>query len=408
MSKLSDELKTLKISMGDILTRLNDNRTEIDEILNNLKEKKDNFNLASNMASLSPAVRAKRGVEDTAQIEQMQEDLEDLKHYVDSKLMEIDIRLDALSSGNPNAANFTKNIQEETKKSPGERTTTKLKTFISNKMESSSGNVVGMSQLMKKIDEIDKNHRALDRSFKRLLTTFNVNDVLDDIAKLKDSKADKADIPDADSFNYLLDDIRVKIKKFDLDIKEINQRIDSILAKMVNQDNMGDQVFSGINIDREILQAYLTKDDFDNYMKSRDEDINKLKNEMQKAKDYISQMMTSLKKKVDTVDLANTKGVLNEKIEELARACNLKFADKNECLKNFKHIEEQLKKILFILQKKSEQNSEGDGNWLLAKKPINGYSCAACESYIGELNNNIKKYVPWNRLPMKDNGDNLY
>ena len=309
MSKLSDELKTLKISMGGILTRLNDNRTEIDEILNNLKEKKDNFNLASNMASLSPAARAKRGVEDTAQIEQMQEDLEDLKHYVDSKLMEIDIRLDALSSGNPNVANFTKNIQEETKKSPGERTTTKLKTFISNKMESSSGNVVGMSQLMKKIDEIDKNHRALDRSFKRLLTTFNVNDVLDDIAKLKDSKADKADIPDADSFNYLLDDIRVKIKKFDLDIKEINQRIDSILAKMVNQDNMGDQVFSGINIDREILQAYLTKDDFDNYMKSRDEDINKLKNEMQKAKDYISQMMTSLKKKVDTVDLANTKGV---------------------------------------------------------------------------------------------------
>ena len=204
---------------------------------------------------------------------------------------------------------------------------------------------------MKKIDEIDKNHRALDRSFKRLLTTFNVNDVLDDIAKLKDSKADKADIPDADSFNYLLDDIRVKIKKFDLDIKEINQRIDSILAKMVNQDNMGDQVFNGINIDREILQAYLTKDDFDNYMKSRDEDINKLKNEMQKAKDYISQMMTSLKKKVDTVDLANTKGKIKKKIEELARACNLKFADKNECLKNFKHIEEQLKKILNVLKR---------------------------------------------------------
>ena len=406
MSKISDELKTLKISMGEILSRLNDNRTEIDEILNNLKERKDNFNLASNMASLSPAVRtSKRGGEDSAQIEQMQEDLEDLKHYVDSKLMEIDIKLDMLSSGNTNVANFTKNIQEETKKSPGERTTTKLKTFVANKIEYSSGNVVGMPQLMKKIDEVDKNQRALDRSFKRLLTTFNVNDVLDDIAKLKDSKADKADIPDADSFNYLLDDIKVKIKKFDLDIKEINQKIDSILAKMVNQDNMGDQGFNGI-LDREILQAYLTKDDFDNYMKSRDEDINKLKKEMQKAKDYIAQMMASLKKKVDTVDLTNTKGVLNEKIEELARACNLKFADKNECLKNFKHIEEQLKKILFILQKRNEPNSEGNENWLIAKKPINGYSCAACESFIGELNNDVKKYVPWNRLPIKDSGDN--
>ena len=119
-------------------------------------------------------------------------------------------------------------------------------------------------------------------------------------------------------------------------------------------------------------------------------------------------MMITIKKKAETVELTNTKGILNEKIEELANACNLKFADKNECLKNFKHIEEQLKKILNILKRKSEQNQEGDGNWLLAKKPINGYSCASCESYIGELNNNIKKYIPWNRLPYKDSGENMY
>ena len=113
-------------------------------------------------------------------------------------------------------------------------------------------------------------------------------------------------------------------------------------------------------------------------------------------------------KKVDVVDFTNTKGILNEKIEELARACNLKFADKNESLKNFKHIEEQLKKILYILKKRTDQNSEGDGNWLIAKKPIQGYSCAACESYIGELNKDVKKYVPWNRLPFRENGENLY
>ena len=409
MSKLADDFKTIKISMGDILNRFNDNRTEIDDILNNLKEKKDNYNFASNMASLSPANRiSRKGGEDSAQIEQMQEELEDLKHYIDSKLMEIDIKLDMLSSNNPSVANFNKNIHEENKKQPGERTNTKLKTFGPNKMEFGSGNLIGIPQLMKKIDEVDKNNRSLDRSFKRLLSSFNVNDILDDIAKLKDSKADKIDIPDSDSFNYLLDDIKAKIKKFDLDIKEINQRLDNILTKIVNQNNKGDQGFNGYNIDRDILQAYLTKDEFDSSMRSRDEDLNKLKKEMQKSKDYISQMMATLKKKADTVDLTNTKGILNEKIEELARACNLKFADKNECLKNFKHIEEQLKKILFILQKKSDQNPEGDGNWLLAKKPINGYSCAACESYIGELNNNIKKYVPWNRLPIKDTGDNLY
>ena len=411
MSKLSDELKTIKVSMGDILSRLNDNKTEIEEIVNNLKEKKDNFNFAINMASIAPVNRTPRsprqGAEDAAQMEQMQEELEDLKHYIDSKLTEIDIKFNMLSNNDPNIANINKNIPEENKKPLGERILTKLKTFGPNKLEFGSGSSSGIPQLMKRIEDLDKNHRNLDRSFKRLLSSFNVNDVLEDIAKLKDSKADKTDIPDSDSFNYLLDDVKAKIKKFDVEMKEINQRLDNILAKMINQDKT-DTNSNGIKLDKEILQIYLTKDEFDSYIKPKEEELIKLIKEMAQAKDYLSQFMGSIKKKVDTKDLTNTKGILIEKIEELARASNLKFADKNECLKNFRHIEEQLKKILFILQKKTDKSSEGEGNWLLAKKPITGYSCAACESYIGDLNNNIRKYVPWNRLPYKDTGESLY
>ena len=403
MLNLREEFKTIKNSMGDIVERLNNNRIEMDEILNNLKERKESYNLANNMASISPTTRAKKEGDDSAQIEQMQEDLEDLKHFTESKLMEIDIKLESLSNNTPlkvdSKVDSNNNISEENKRPPGERINLKLKTTV-------PSNLIGIPQLMKKIEEVDKSHLQLDRSFKRLLSSFNINDVLDDIAKLKESKADKSEIPDPDSFNYLLDDIKQKIKTYDVEIKEIYQRLDSILAKLVTQGSY--QGMNGYSIDRNVLKAYLTKDEFDKNMKPRDEDLNKLTREMPKAKDYISQMMITIKKKAETVELTNTKGILNEKIEELANACNLKFADKNECLKNFKHIEEQLKKILNILKRKSEQNQEGDGNWLLAKKPINGYSCASCESYIGELNNTIKKYIPWNRLPYKDTGESMY
>ena len=398
MSKLREELRTIKNSMADIITRLNNNKTELDDIASDLKQRRENFNLASNMASISPGARISRKGEDTAQIEQLQEDLEDLKHFTESKLLEIDIKLESLSNNSPILLSSNNNIPEGNKKQPGDRINLKLKTTI-------PSNIIGIPQLMKKIEEVDKKNLLLDRSFKRLLSTFNVNDVLDDIAKLKESKADKSEIPDADSFNYLLDDVRQKIKTYDVEIKEIYQRLDSILAKLVSHDR---DFQGGLGLDRDILKAYLTKDEFDKNMKSRDEDLNKLTKEMPKIKDYISHLMTNIKKKAETVELNNTRGILNEKIEELARACNLKFADKNECLKNFKHIEEQLKKILNVLKRKTEQNQEGDGNWLLAKKPINGYSCASCESYIGELNNNIKKYIPWNRLPYKDSGENMY
>ena len=409
MNNLSDDLKTIKISMGDLVNRINDNKAQIDEILNELKERKNNLNLANNLASISPASKpTRKGGDEFAHLDQMQEDLDDLKHLVDSKLLEIDIKLEMISNNNPEIANFNKKLPEEKKKSLGERSNAKLKTLGPNKIEfGTSSNQIGISQLMKRMDEVDKNNREMERSFKRLLSSFNVNDVLDDIAKLKDSKADKADIPDADSFNYLLDDVKSKMKTHDVEIKEINQRLDNVLAKMVSQENS--KGVQNIDIfDKELLQIYLTKDDFDNNMKGRDEEFQKVKKDLQKAKDYLSQLMNGIKKKVDVVDFTNTKGILNEKIEELARACNLKFADKNESLKNFKHIEEQLKKILYILKKRTDQNSEGDGNWLIAKKPIQGYSCAACESYIGELNKDVKKYVPWNRLPFRENGENLY
>ena len=359
MNNLSDDLKTIKISMGDLVNRINDNKAQIDEILNELKERKNNLNLANNLASISPASKpTRKGGDEYAHLDQMQEDLDDLKHLVDSKLLEIDIKLEMISNNNPEIANFNKKLPEEKKKSFGERSNAKLKTLGPNKIE------------------------------------FGTN-------------SNQADIPDADSFNYLLDDVKSKMKTHDVEIKEINQRLDNILAKMVNKEN--NKGVQNIDIfDKELLQIYLTKDDFDNNMKGRDEEFQKMKKDLQKAKDYLSQLMNGIKKKVDVVDFTNTKGILNEKIEELARACNLKFADKNESLKNFKHIEEQLKKILYILKKRTDQNSEGDGNWLIAKKPIQGYSCAACESYIGELNKDVKKYVPWNRLPFRENGENLY
>ena len=44
--------------------------------------------------------------------------------------------------------------------------------------------------------------------------------------------------------------------------------------------------------------------------------------------------------------------------------------------------------------------------WLLAKKPIGGYSCASCESYIGDLKNK-ENFVPWNQYPQRKPEKNL-
>ena len=331
--------------------------------------------------------------------------------------MEIEIKLDLLLNSSPNVEDNNSNKNNNdivnnndnnniNNNSANDNNIGEIKKSINTIIQPSKLDIAGMAQLMKKVEDIDRNHWELDRSFKRLLSSFNLNDILEDIAKLKDVKADKCDIPEADSFNHLLDDVNNNNKKLENEIEEINKRLDTLYSSMLNKDNKEDY---DNQLNREILQAYVTKDDFETHIKDNEDEFYRIKKEISKIKDNLSQVMSAIKKKAELSELNIVRNNLIEKMEELVKACNLKFADKNECLKNFKHIEEQLKKILFLLKKRNEQNVEGDSNnWLLAKKPINGYSCASCESYLGDLSNDIKKYIPWNRLPLRDSNENLY
>ena len=405
------ELETLKLKNNDILNQINENKNQIELILSNLKQNKDNFNLASNMASFG-GYSKKRGNSDkidNADLEHLKEQLEELKRHTENKIMEIEVKLDLLLNATPNIENID-NIKDENNnqsnaiKRPVNQIQSTNQTHILGKYDMS-----GLSQLMKKLDEVDKNNKELERSFKKFLSSFNLNDILEDIAKLKDVKADKFDIPELDSFNKLFDEIDKKNKKIESDIDEINKRLDSMYTMILNKDSNREEVDNSNTINKRTLERYVTKEDLEAHKMENEEEFNRIKKEINKLKDNISQVMSTVSKKADMIELTNLRNGVLEKLEELARACNLKFADKNECLKNFKHIEEQLKKILFLLKKRNEQGGEGDANnWLLAKKPINGYSCAACESYLGDLSNDIKKHVPWNRLPLRETSDNLY
>ncbi len=49
---------------------------------------------------------------------------------------------------------------------------------------------------------------------------------------------------------------------------------------------------------------------------------------------------------------------------------------------------------------------KGD-SWLLAKKPIGGFTCASCEAYIGELKDK-EEYLAWNKYPVREPQDKAY
>lgn len=125
----------------------------------------------------------------------------------------------------------------------------------------------------------------------------------------------------------------------------------------------------------------------------------------EEIKRYLDDLIECNKKKADEKDLKNLEEFLGGRIEEIKMNFLKKFADKGETVKNLKFLDTQLKFILDNNNKKEK----GD-NWLIAKKPVGGYECASCESYIGNLQNTQgnNQYVSWNKYPQRDNTDKAY
>jgi transcriptional regulator NrdR family protein len=148
---------------------------------------------------------------------------------------------------------------------------------------------------------------------------------------------------------------------------------------------------------------YLEIYQFNEFKNSVSKEFERVQYSINELNRLIEEILMQLKSKVSDIDLRNLEEYLMTKLEELKSACNKKFADKNETSKNLKYLDQQIKHIIDVYIKKSEKSD----NWLLAKKPLGGNSCASCETYIGELQDN-NQFVPWNKYPMRDPNDKLY
>lgn len=172
-----------------------------------------------------------------------------------------------------------------------------------------------------------------------------------------------------------------------------------------SEDNTRDrESFSSKNLILELNNnKYVDINTFNEFKSQTQKEIDALKYLIKDLKSEIDDILNRLKTKVEEKDLKDLELFLLSKLEELKSACNKKFADKNETAKSLKYLDSQIKQLIDINIKKMDK---GD-NWLLAKKPLEGFSCASCEAYIGDLKEN-NEHIPWNKYPMRDPSDKLY
>ena len=149
------------------------------------------------------------------------------------------------------------------------------------------------------------------------------------------------------------------------------------------------------------LSLFLDKTTFNKYLKTLQPEKMKIDNNFEELRKLINDISDNLTTKCNADDLKIFEDIIKGKIEELKLFNSRKYADKIDTNRSMKYLDSQIRHIIEIYLKKSDKNE----SWLIAKKPMGGYSCASCESYIGDLKNK-ESYMPWNKYPQREKDQN--
>ena len=285
------------------------------------------------------------------------------------------------------------------------------KTTDENGAVSKKFDLSGLNDFMQKLLQ-------LENKFEDFSSSNKLDELSEKIKNLEENKLDKKDFEDYKELNKDLD---TRIQKNSDDINEINQNIEKINQQINNINNENkhskrknneqdktDSEQKSLDISNLDLyfEKYVLKSNYEDFLKVNKEKINKIMDELDNINNQIKEIKNILQNKANNEELSELREFLTNKLEEIINESTKKFSDKEDTSKYLKYLEEQIKNLYTSL--KSKTDSHLPENWLLATKPITGFSCAACESYIGDLKTEKERYIPWNKLPTKEGGEKLY
>ena len=191
--------------------------------------------------------------------------------------------------------------------------------------------------------------------------------------------------------------IQSDIKKIKETMNLINRKCEDLILQNLMSTKMSEESKDSKNRQNLILskmQDYLESSVFHEYLIDESREKEKIKKDIDNYKQFKEEMIETLKRSASIQDLKNLEAYLEDLLDEFKGKMFKLCPRKSEINKALKNMEFQLKNIYELFSRKEEKNE----NWMLAKKPLGGYTCASCENYIGDLRENDEK-VFWNQFP---------
>ena len=268
-----------------------------------------------------------------------------------------------------------------------------------------------VQEQVKVIKEINTRTKELEKNMKIILTQLNIKEVnerLDALEKDLMKKANKYEISELKEklmtleenekdLNFKVDQMQQFSEKIRGDMQQFIKKIEYLTGQLnrLTSENADNEKGKGSILD-------ITKLVDLNLFNEKQKEINKKFDKIRLSFEEFARNMDDILLKLSHVpsdkDFSQFQSIIKTMIEELKLSLSKKYAEKTETNKSIKFLETQIKSIQESFQKKID----GADNWLLAKKPLNNYICASCESIIkGDLDKK-SDFVPWNKYPNRE------
>ena len=363
--KILEEIKTIKESntnQSELNNELNNKINQLESELNDIQNK-NNENLELIKNSLN---------------EKIQKSEDDMKSLLNSEINKNQNLMNNMLKDINKAGNNNKDNIDYKEESENIKNMLKKINDINKKLFSEEKNILNIKDKIQLIE--DENYKKFTK-LESLLTLKDKFNLLQEELNTESLKFNTIQ----QSYDKTRNDISNLVHK----IEYLNSELTKLSFQKITSSEKPEIVID--------FSKYLEKGDFINNKKEVNNKFEKVRLAIENLGSNIENISNSLSHAVNNKEMSNYQTQLKNNFDELKSSLNKKFADKNEINKTIKVLESKVKNLVEL-----NKNKDAADNWLLAKKPLNNYLCASCESVIkGELDKR-SNFIAWNKYPSRD------
>ena len=399
INSINERLEEIEENTDNNTSDININKNDISKLKDKFKNFEKKYNSKTQLPTPAPETtvpQEEKNIEEPNDNDDRINTLEnDLNNLEDKLIKMIDQKLNEFKKRKSNEDLIKDlNSQKEKLKDFTDRINIEIKTLRNKdeELENKIQELMTFPELKKINDKI----KAMEQELEGSATKEDTKHILEELDKYKQElNKYKSIISNQKEMNIKTREDMLRLKE---EFDEIKQDFSSLNNLLEN--NSLNKLIENIN---NITDKFVEKSLYENDMKLINKKISKLQMDVNEHNRNFAELMPKLEGILDI----NEFNKLKKNVEDLmsksgSLVSSNKSLDTQEIIKNIKSMEAQVKIFMKKLENESEKEKERiNDNCILASRPVGGFKCASCETYIGDIKeSNI--YLPWNKYHGQD------